>query len=191
MRLHAGDRRRRNHGIESEFVEAGSRFRTTNSDPAVIDFEKVYLGKREHLRTRRCKERSMSGQREGRRKGEREGMVATGCELIIQFEIFHEKPSLFAESPTATFSNAIAKIKGDRDRRCPRPEPGDSLLDVFIRGNWLSTIDYLDYSYALFVWGKAANCDDTIARIDCSIYGYARKGVCILIETHRVQFYSS
>lgn len=33
---------------------------------------------------------------------------------------------IFAESPSATFSNVIAKIKGDRDGRCPRPEREDT-----------------------------------------------------------------
>lgn len=75
------------------------------------------------------------------------------------------------ESPTATFRDAIAKIKGDRDGRC-RP-------DVFVRGNWLSTIDY---PHALFVQEKAANCDDTIAR---KVYPHRNTSSAVLFVVNR------
>lgn len=51
-------------------VEASTRFRTTNSDLAVIDLEKVYLSKRKCLRTR-CVYRKRERKRESRRKVEK------------------------------------------------------------------------------------------------------------------------
>lgn len=83
MRVHTGDRQRRNHGIESEssrrYPFPHDKFRS------VIDLKKVYISSLANGSTYELDSV----------KRERETIIATGCKLIIQFEIFHENRAIY------------------------------------------------------------------------------------------------
>jgi len=76
---------------------------------------------------------------------------------------------LFAESPTATFSNAIAKIKGDCDGRCPWLKPRDSSQHLRLRK--LTLDDRLLSSVRAIHVEEARETMMILSRIDeCPIY---------------------
>lgn len=115
-------------------------FRTTNSDLGVTDLKKVYFGKQERLRTHNqwYKESGKTQERKRERKYNHIQLQKQfNFSRLIQF--LTKTVRLVDVTLDGIFGHA--KIKRDRDGRCPRRKTGEPLLDVFVRGSRKLTLD--------------------------------------------------